>query len=176
MPTNIYIGDIPIQEAYLGDVIVGIDDNNGCRGCAPYSIRKDSGFPGPFTWVSASNCYNGGTFVLDVGSTVTRNFFASNIIAVGDGAVFGGIGSLTPSQGVNACKNSYGKEEYLPCESWTFTNTAAATFNMVGYRECNGQYTQALLNLNGFSGDTLTVCIISGSYTSLASASYNGPC
>jgi hypothetical protein len=176
MPTDIYIGDIPIEQAFLGDDPIEMDDNNGCRGCAAYTIRKDSGYPGPSTWVSASNCYTGETFVLNIASTVNRSFFASNIIAVGAGAVFGGGGSLTDAQGKNACKNAYGKEEYLPCESWTFTNLAIASFNMIGYKPCNGDYTQGLMNLNGFAGDTVTVCLTSGSLYSLVSSSYNGPC
>ena len=176
MPTDIYIGDIPIEEAYLGDDPIQMDDNNVCRPCYGYTLRKQS-FPVdiPPTWVSASNCYNNETFVLNVNSQVTRVYAASEIIEQGPNGVHGSIGALTGGQGQNACKNAYGKEEYLPCESWTFTNTGNS-FNYIGYYGCNGQWSQSLLQLPGFAGDTITACIQSGSFISLVSSSYNGPC
>lgn len=176
MPTDIYIGDTPIEEAYLGDDPIQMDDNNGCRPCYAYTMRRQSSPTSPATWVSASNCYNNETFVIDANSAVTRVYAASENLAFGPNGVFGFAGLLSDGQGQNACKNAYGKEEYLPCESWTFTNLAIASFNMIGYKPCNGDYTQGLMNLNGFAGDTVTVCLTSGSLYSLVSSSYNGPC
>ena len=176
MPTDIYIGDIPIEEAYLGDDPIEMDDNNVCRPCYAYTMRRQSSPTSPATWVSASNCYNNETYIINANSAVTRVYAASENIAFGPNGVFGFSGLLSDGQGQGACKNAYGKEEYLPCESWTFTNTSAATFNYLGYYGCDGQWNQSLLNLNGFGGDTITACIQSGSFISLVSSSYNGPC
>lgn len=176
MPTDIYIGDTPIREVYLGDDPTQLDDNNVCRPCTAYAIRRQTTPTSPATWVSASNCYNNETFVIGASSAVNRVFAASEIIEEGPNGVLTNSGQLSEAQGQNACKNAYGKEEYIPCESWTFTNTSAASFNYIGYYGCNGVWSQTLLNLNGFAGDTITACVQSGSFISLVSSSFNGAC
>lgn len=161
MPTDIYIGDIPIEEAYLGDDPIEIDDNNGCRPCAAYTLRRQSFPSSPATWVSASNCFNGQTYVIDINSAVTRVFFASEIIAIGPNGVFGSIGNLSDSQGGNACKQVYGKEEYLPTDSVTFNNPSLGSFNMVGWVGKYGDWEQHLISPGG---SIPGACTISGSF------------
>ena len=176
MPTDIYIGDTPIEEAYLGDDPIQMDDNNVCRPCYGYSIRKGDPIP-PDASVTASNCYNNDTFEILVQSQVPRVFFASEIIDKTEtNTVFQNQGLLSDAQGGQACKNAYGKEEYLPCESWTFTSLATSQFLYSGWKNCNGEYELYQHNLAGFVGDTKTVCAQSGSWTTRASSSYNGPC
>jgi len=176
MPTDIYIGDTPIEEAYLGDDPIQMDDNNVCRPCYGYTLRKQS-FPVdiPPTWVSASNCYNNETFVIDANSAVTRVYAASENLAFGPNGVFGFAGLLSDGQGQNACKNAYGKEEYLPCDTVNFNNPSISTFNMVGYVPCGStEFTQVLLAAGGSTGE---VCIVSGSLVSVAQATGSlGPC
>lgn len=171
MPTSIYIGDIPIEEAYLGDEVVGIDDNNVCRPCASYTVRSNSAFLD--TWVSASSCYDNRTYSFDVLSTVTRRFFASEIIQVGPNSVFSFASFVATSQGANACKNAYGKEEDLPTELVTFNNPGGE-FVMVGYASADGTWGQGFISPGGSSPN---VCLISGSFISLAQITASGtPC
>lgn len=175
MPTDIYIGDIPIEEAYLGDDPIEMDDNNGCLPCYAYTMRRQSSPSSPATWVSASNCYNNETFVINANSAVTRVYAASRNIEFGPNGVFGFAGLLSDGQGQGACKNAYGKEEYLPCDTVNFNNPSIGTFNMVGYVPCGSTtFTQVLLGLGGSTGE---VCIVSGSFVSVAQATGSlGPC
>lgn len=174
MPTDIYIGDTPIREVYLGDDPTQLDNNNGCKVCGGYSIRKDSGYPFPCVYVTARNCFNNQEFTLEVCSTVTRNFFASEIISVSAGSVFASIGTLSEAQGQNACKQVYGKEQYLPTDSVTFNNPSLGSFAMVGWVGKTGIWEQ---NLIAPGGSIAGACTISGSYISLAQTTGSlGPC
>jgi hypothetical protein len=170
MPTSIYIGDIPIEEAYLGDEVVGLDDNNVCGPCFVYTLAKDQ-LGGVATSVTASNCYNGDIIQFTVLSQTPRGVAISRLIGLGDNAdwKFVGMASTTP------CLNVYGKElQSLPLQSWTFTRTNPAQFPYVGYLSPEGIWGERKA---GESVD-FTACVVSGSFVlgGAVSASFNGAC
>ena len=170
MPTSIYIGDIPIEEAYLGDEVVGLDDNNVCGPCFVYTLAKEQ-LGGVNTSVTASNCYNGDIIQFEVASQVPRGVAISRLIGLGDNADWKFV-RIEPQ---SPCLNAYGIElQSLPLQSWTFTRTNPSQLPYLGWLDGNGNWNERKA---GESVD-LTACVVSGSFVlgGAVSASFNGAC